>query len=392
MKKKLLSKTLSVFTAMVLVFASAAVPAYAQDGDYSLGAAHREFVESSRSGTSSGHTVSSQFRESQAGAPSGFMDRLRQGWEDLSSSFRFRPRDTGSSTSGGGNIVDDMSPSIVGTGIGQGQDALANSMTSLGRRQPSQYQAAGNRLQQAGESLRSNGYITRTVDTINTVDTIRTFTDTGHTHPSMVWTHYSFKAGGLLTSNIGAASAAAPAVGAVGDFVGGNVCTNYMNSHTSDALEMADGRDALALGDDEGHQHLPGVLAQDADAGPGPDGSQGALTRSLPNSGIQGGLMSDIWNFTKIMFNSPAHTLNWIITGGKSDNTSSDPGDMSVWTNLWKNICDGWNDMFGNKKKLGPGDTKSDFNHRHYVSFVLCNECVKEGLDGTNCPHWQQRD
>lgn len=49
MKKKLLSKTLSVFTAMVLVFASAAVPAYAQDGDYSLGAAHREFVESSRS-------------------------------------------------------------------------------------------------------------------------------------------------------------------------------------------------------------------------------------------------------------------------------------------------------------------------------------------------------
>lgn len=220
MKKKLLSKTLSVFTAMFLVFASAAVPAYAQDGDYSLGAAHREFVESSRSGTSSGHTVSSQFRESQAGAPSGFMDRLRQGWEDLSSSFRFRPRDTDSGTSGGGNIVDDMSPSIVGTGIGQGQDALANSMTSLGRRQPSQYQAAGNRLQQAGESLRSNGYITRTVDTINTVDTIRTFTDTGHTHPSMVWTHYSFKAGGLLTSNIGAASAAAPCRGSSGGLCG----------------------------------------------------------------------------------------------------------------------------------------------------------------------------
>lgn len=391
MKKKLLSKTLSVFTAMVLVFASAAVPAYAQDGDYSLGAAHREFVESSRSGTSSGHTVSSQFRESQASAPSGFMDRLRQGWEDLSSSFRFRPRDTDSGTSGGGNIVDDMSPSIVGTGIGQGQDALANSMTSLGRRQPSQYQAAGNRLQQAGESLRSNGYITRTVDTINTVDTIRTFTDTGHTHPSMVWTHYSFKAGGLLTSNIGAASAAAPAVGAVGDFVGGNVCTNYMNSHTSDVLEMADGMTEYA--DNITYKMMTNTFTPSDIAGPGPDGSQGALTRPLPNSGIQGGLMSDIWNFTKIMFNSPAHALNWIITGGKSDNTSSDPGDLSVWSNLWNNICDGWNSMFGNKKKTGPGDTKSYFNHRSGSGWIiLCNECVKEGLDGSNCPHWQQRD
>ena len=137
---------------MFLVFASAAVPAYAQDGDYSLGAAHREFVESSRSGTSSGHTVSSQFRESQAGAPSGFMDRLRQGWEDLSSSFRFRPRDTDSGTSGGGNIVDDMSPSIVGyrhrsgTGRSGKQYDVAGAPVS-----PSQYQAAGNRLQQAGE-------------------------------------------------------------------------------------------------------------------------------------------------------------------------------------------------------------------------------------------------
>lgn len=56
---------------------------------------------------------------------------------------------------------------------------------------PANIRLPGNRLQQAGESLRSNGYITRTVDTINTVDTIRTFTDTGHTHPSMVWTHYS---------------------------------------------------------------------------------------------------------------------------------------------------------------------------------------------------------
>lgn len=386
MRSKTLFRAFSAFTAMVLVFASAAVPAYAQDGDYSLGAAHREFVESSRSGTSSGHTVSSQFRESQAGAPSGFMDRLRQGWEDLSSSFRFRPRDTDSGTSGGGNIVDDMSPSIVGTGIGQGQDALANSMTSLGRRQPSQYQAAGNRLQQAGESLRSNGYITRTVDTINTVDTIRTFTDTGHTHPSMVWTHYSFKAGGLLTSNIGAASAAAPTVGAVGDFVGGNVCTNYMNSHTSDALEMADGMTEYA--DNITYKMMTNTFTPSDIAGPGPDGSQGALTRPLPNSGIQGGLMSDIWNFTKIMFNSPAHALNWIITGGKPDNTSSDPGDLSVWSNLWNNICDGWNSIFGNKKKTGPGDTKSYFNHRSGSGWILlCNECAKEGLDGSNCPH-----
>ena len=384
MKKKLWSKTLSVFTAMLLICTTAVMPAFAA-GDSSLGAAHREFVESSRSETSSGHTVSSQFRESQAGAPSGFMDRLRQGWEDLSSSFRFRPRDTGSST-GGGNIVDDMSPSIVGTGIGQGQDALANSMTSLGRRQPSQYQAAGNRLQQAGESLRSNGYITRTVDTINQVDTILTFTYPGQTPPSMVWTHYSFKAGGLLTSNIGAASAAAPAVGAVGDFVGGNVCTNYMNSHTSDALDMADGLTEYA--DNITYKMMTNTFTPSDIAGPGPDGSQGALTRPLPNSGIQGGLMNDIWNFTKIMFNSPAHGLNWIITGGKQDITSGDPGDMSIWSKLWNNICDGWNSIFGNKKKTGPGDTKSYFNYRSGSGWIkLCNECAKEGLDGSNCPH-----
>ena len=55
MKKKLLSKTLSVFTAMVLVFASAAVPAYAQDGDYSLGAAHPEPLPGTRSQASSGN-------------------------------------------------------------------------------------------------------------------------------------------------------------------------------------------------------------------------------------------------------------------------------------------------------------------------------------------------
>lgn len=390
MRSKPFFRTFCVFGAAFLIFAAAALPAYAADSDggYSLGAAHREFVESSRSGTSSSHTVSDQFRESQVGAPSGFMDRLRQGWEDLSSSFRFRPRETGGD-SGGGNIVDDMSPSIVGTGLGQGQDALANSMTSLGRRQPSQYQAAGNRLQQMGESLQANGQITRVVDTVNTVDTIRTFTDTGHTHPSMVWTHYSFKAGGLLTSNIGGASAAAPAVGAVGDFVGGNVFTNYMNSHTSDAVEMAD--DVTEYADNITYKMLSNTFTPQDLVGPGREGSQGALTRPLPNSGIQGGLMSDMWNFSKIVFNSPAHALNWIITGGKEGVTSGDPGDASIWSRLWNNICDGWNSIFGSKKKTGPGDTKSDFNNRHYVSFMLCNECVKEGLDGTNCPHWQQR-
>ena len=389
MRNRAFCRAVGAFLTVTLLFTAAAAPAYAAEDGYSLGAAHREFVESSRSGTSSGHTVSSQFRESQAGAPAGFMDRMRQGWEDLASSFRFRPREDAGSGSGG-NIVDDMSPSIVGTGLGEGQSALADRMTALGRSQPSQYRAAGDRLQQMGESLGTHGQITRVVDTINTVDTIRTFTDTGHTHPSMVWTHYSFKAGGMLTSTIGGASAAAPAVGAVGDFVGGNVCTNYMNSHTSDAVEMADGITEYA--DNITYKMMTNTFTPQDIAGPGPEGSQGALTRPLPNSGIQGGLMSDIWNFAKIIVNAPARGLNWAVTGGRESMTAGDPGDMSIWARLWNNICDGWNSLFGNKKKLGQGDAKSDFNNRHYVSFVLCNECVKEGLDGTNCPHWQQRD
>ena len=70
MRSKTLFRAFSAFTAMVLICTTAVMPAFAA-GDSSLGAAHREFVESSRSGTSSGHTVSSQFRESQAGAPPG---------------------------------------------------------------------------------------------------------------------------------------------------------------------------------------------------------------------------------------------------------------------------------------------------------------------------------
>ena len=171
--------------------------------------------------------------------------------------------------------------------------------------------------------------------------------------------------------------------------MGGNVCTNYMNSHTSDALEMADGMTEYA--DNITYKMMTNTFTPSDIAGPGPDGSQGALTRPLPNSGIQGGLMSDIWNFTKIMFNSPAHALNWIITGGKSDTQSVDPGDLSVWSKLWNNICDGWNSIFGNKKKTGPGDTKSYFNYRSGSGWILlCNECVKEGLDGSNCPHGEE--
>ena len=48
MRSKTLFRAFSAFTAMVLICTTAVMPAFAA-GDSSLGAAHREFVESSRS-------------------------------------------------------------------------------------------------------------------------------------------------------------------------------------------------------------------------------------------------------------------------------------------------------------------------------------------------------
>ena len=57
-------------------------------------------------------------------------------------------------------------------------------------------------------------------------------------------------------------------MGAVGDFVGGNVCTNYMNSHTSDALEMADSMTEYA--DNITYKMLSNTFTPQDIAGTGP--------------------------------------------------------------------------------------------------------------------------
>ena len=101
MKNSLLRKSASIVLTAAVLLSTAGFKAITASAE-SLGAAHRQFVDSSRTNTE-GHTASSQWRLRDRANTGNFAEDLKTEWQNLCDSFRFRPRDDSAS-------ADDMKP------------------------------------------------------------------------------------------------------------------------------------------------------------------------------------------------------------------------------------------------------------------------------------------
>lgn len=101
MKNSLLKKSASVVLTAAVICGTVGFQAVTASAE-SLGAAHREFVNSSRT-NADGHTASSQWRLRDRANTGNFTEDLKTEWQNLCNSFRFRPRDNSAS-------ADDMKP------------------------------------------------------------------------------------------------------------------------------------------------------------------------------------------------------------------------------------------------------------------------------------------
>ena len=359
MKNSLLKKSVSIVLTAAVLLSTAGFQAVTA-GAQSLGAAHREFVNSSRT-NADGHTASSQWRLRDRANTGNFTEDLKTEWQNLCDSFRFRPRDNSAS-------ADDMKPidaikPFIQNKVKQNAeniklDDVTNALKSFGRREDSlqdaRDNARGNNRFESDNDFSSikntvEGYKEKIEGYINTAEKIATFTNSEHTHPFMRWTHYSFKGMELGTSNIKQAEPANAAVSNMLELMGDDTFTNYMNTHTNEPLDLMDGVTEYA--DNITYKMMSNTFTPQDIVGPGKDGSQGALTRPLPTVTEENNrflrelqiikqLPKDIFNY---FFKDFAKDLSKLV--GKS------------WNDLWEKISG----LFKNdaKKKTGPGDART---------------------------------
>ena len=352
MKKKLFKISLKIVLMTIVLFTAIRFSILTVSAQ-SLGAAHREFVSSSYTNTE-GHTASSQWRVHDRANTGNFADDLKQEWQNLCDSFNFKPRDGSTSTSDM-KPIDAVKPFIQNK-LKENADNLdinniTDSIKNLGRENDSYKEAQENVHRSNSQSW--NGDLGSLKDKaegyINTAESIVTFTNSEHTHSFMRWSHYSLKGMSLGTSNIKQANSFDSVVSNMLDFIGDNVFTNYMNSHTNKPLDLLDGMTEYA--DNIVYKMINDTFTPQDIVGPGKDGSQGALTRPLPpvteNNNKFLRELKNIKELPKDIFNY--FTKNFINDLGKLVNKS--------WNNLWKNISN----LFKNdtKKKTGPGDART---------------------------------
>ena len=359
MKSILFKKGVSIVMTAAVLLSTAGFQAVTA-GAQSLGAAHREFVNSSHT-NADGHTASSQWRLRDRANTGNFTEDLKTEWQNLCDSFRFRPRDNSAS-------ADDMKPidaikPFIQNKVKQNAeniklDDVTNALKSFGRREDSlqdaRDNARGNNRFESDNDFSSikntvEGYKEKIEGYINTAEKIATFTNSEHTHPFMRWTHYSFKNMELGTSNIKQAEPANAAVSNMLELMGDDTFTNYMNTHTNEPLGLMDGVTEYA--DNITYKMMSNTFTPQDIMGPGKDGSQGALTRPLPTVTEENNrflrelqiikqLPKDIFNY---FFKDFAKDLSKLV--GKS------------WNDLWEKISG----LFKNdaKKKTGPGDART---------------------------------
>lgn len=359
MKNSLLRKSASVVLTAAVLLSTVGFQAVTASAE-SLGAAHREFVNSSRT-NADGHTASSQWRLRDRANTGNFTEDLKTEWQNLCDSFRFRPRDDSAS-------ADDMKPidaikpfiqnKVREEAEGMDLEDVTNALENFGRResnlQEAREDARGNRSQSSdddGGSLQDTveGYKEKIEGYIDTAEKVATFTNSEHTHPFMRWTHYSFKNMELGTSNIKQAEPANAAVSNMLELMGDDTFTNYMNTHTNEPLDLMDGVTEYA--DNITYKMMSNTFTPQDIVGPGKDGSQGALTRPLPTVTEENNwflrelqiikqLPKDIFNY---FFNDFADDLGKMVS--------------KSWNDLWEKISG----LFKNdaKKKTGPGDART---------------------------------
>lgn len=359
MKNSLLKKSAGIVLTAAVLLSTAGFQAVTVSAE-SLGAAHREFVNSSRA-NADGHTASSQWRLRDRANTGNFTEDLKTEWQNLCDSFRFKPRDNSAS-------ADDMKPidaikpfiqnKVREEAEGMDLEDVTNALENFGRResnlQEAREDARGNRSQSSdddGGSLQDTveGYKEKIEGYIDTAEKIATFTNSEHTHPFMRWTHYSFKGMELGTSNIKQAEPANAAVSNMLELMGDDTFTNYMNTHTNEPLDLMDGVTEYA--DNITYKMMSNTFTPQDIVGPGKDGSQGALTRPLPTVTEENNwflrelqiikqLPKDIFNY---FFNDFADDLGKMVS--------------KSWNDVWKNISS----LFKNdaKKKTGPGDART---------------------------------
>lgn len=352
MKSILFKKGVSIVMTAAVLLSTAGFQAVTA-GAQSLGAAHREFVNSSRT-NADGHTASSQWRLRDRANTGNFTEDLKTEWQNLCDSFRFRPRDNSAS-------ADDMKPidaikPFIQNKVKQNAeniklDDVTNALKSFGRREDSlqdaRDNARGNNRFESDNDFSSikntvEGYKEKIEGYINTAEKIATFTNSEHTHPFMRWTHYSFKNMELGTSNIKQAEPANAAVSNMLELMGDDTFTNYMNTHTNEPLDLMDGVTEYA--DNITYKMMSNTFTPQDIMGPGKDGSQGALTRPLPTVTEENNrflrelqiikqLPKDIFNY---FFKDFAKDLSKLV--GKS------------WNDLWEKISG----LFKNDAKRKP--------------------------------------
>ena len=359
MKSILFKKGVSIVMTAAVLLSTAGFQAVTA-GAQSLGAAHREFVNSSRT-NADGHTASSQWRLRDRANTGNFTEDLKTEWQNLCDSFRFKPRDN-SASADSMKPIDAIKPFIQNkikeTAGNIKLDDVTNALKSFGRREDSlqdaRDNARGNNRFESDNDLSSikntvEGYKEKIEGYINTAEKIATFTNSEHTHPFMRWTHYSFKNMELGTSNIKQAEPANAAVSNMLELMGDDTFTNYMNTHTSEPLDLMDGVTEYA--DNITYKMMSNTFTPQDIVGPGKDGSQGALTRPLPTVTEENNwflrelqiikqLPKDIFNY---FFNDFADDLGKMVS--------------KSWNDLWEKISG----LFKNdaKKKTGPGDART---------------------------------
>ena len=359
MKNSLLRKSASIVLTAAVLLSTAGFKAITASAE-SLGAAHRQFVDSSRTNTA-GHTASSQWRLRDRANTGNFAEDLKTEWQNLCDSFRFRPRDDSAS-------ADDMKPvdaikPFIQDKIKEGTeninlDDVTDTIKNLGRREDclreTRENARGNNLWESNNDFSSikntaEGYKEKFEGYIDTVEKVATFTNSEHTHPFMRWTHYSFKGMELGTSNIKQAEPANTAVSNTLELMGNDTFTNYMNTHTSEPLELMDGMTEYA--DNITYKMMSNTFTPQDIAGPGKDGSQGALTRPLPAVTEEN---SWFLRELQILKQLPKDIFDYFF-----NDFTNDLGKMvsKSWNSLWENISG----LFKNdtKKKTGPGDART---------------------------------
>ena len=335
MKNSLLKKSASVVLTAAVLLSTAGFQAVTASAE-SLGAAHREFVNSSRT-NADGHTASSQWRLRDRANTGNFTEDLKTEWQNLCDSFRFN-----SASADDMKPIDAIKPFIQNKvreeAEGMDLEDVTNALENFGRResnlQEAREDARGNRSQSSdddGGSLQDTveGYKEKIEGYIDTAEKVATFTNSEHNHPFMRWTHYSFKNMELGTSNIKQAEPA--------------------NAAVSNMLELMDGVTEYA--DNITYKMMSNTFTPQDIVGPGKDGSQGALTRPLPTVTEENNrflrelqiikqLPKDIFNY---FFNDFADDLGKMVS--------------KSWNDLWEKISG----LFKNdaKKKTGPGDART---------------------------------